>query len=423
MSEPRADAVAIASPRIAYLRRHLARSLERSAAALLGIPFLVFLGLELASSLTRREEVLVGQVLGVGAAAAIVCGAVAFALTRTLFATRGTIRCERNDLVIERSVCRTIPIADIEAGFIVPTRAAINVELHLKGGDVIDAQVASADDAATLLRAARVDVARQRCRIQLVDQNARLFMGLFVGGSLAYASTSALGALDQSLPGLGGVLVWACGLALASLLALRATKLPEVTIGTDGISFKRGFRETFVPFEELAEIRPNGLGILVRYRNGRTMTIFSPAGVGPERFEALLLRVREAMAARSQARQPSLELLDRRGRSVREWRVALAQLARRGASYRDVGLSIDDLEEVIRSPQATPERRLAAAVALRAASHPTATSLIRVAAAQCASQRLRFALEKIGDGDDDDLALAEGLGAAALVAQPGLPPG
>jgi hypothetical protein len=320
------------------------------------------------------------------------------------------IRCDRNDLVIERRFTRTIPLAEVEAGFVVPTRNATSVELHLKGGDVVDVRVASADDAAALLRAARVDVARQRCRIQLVDPDAQLFIGLFTAGSLAYCSTPALGLLAVMIQGVTAALVWASLLALVTLVALRATALPELTIGTDGISFKRGFRELFVPFEQLAEIRPAGLGILIRYRDGTTKTIFSPAGVGPERFEALLLRIREAMAARAQGNQPSLELLDRRGRSLREWREALAQVARRGTSYRDVGISIDDLETVIGSPDATPERRLAAAVALRAAAHPEARALIRVAAGQCASERLRFALEKVGEGDDDEMALAEALG-------------
>jgi hypothetical protein len=205
-------------------------------------------------------------------------------------------------------------------------------------------------------------------------------------------------------------ITWAGLLALACFIAVKATAQPEVTIGTDGLSIKRAFQETFVPFEELAEIRPAGLGLLVRYRSGRTFTIFSPAGVGPERFEALMLRIREVSAARVDGRQPALELLDRRGRSVPEWRAALADLGRRGTSYRAAGLSVEDLEAVIGSPDASPERRLAAAVALRAAAPRASASLIRVAASQCASQRLRVALEKVGDGEDDSAALSEALG-------------
>jgi hypothetical protein len=409
----------IASPRIAYLRRRVARTLERIAVASIGTPFLVFLGLELASSLTRAQEVFAGRALGVGAAAAILFGAVAVALDRSLFATAGVIRCDGDDLVIERRLRRTVPIAAIEAGFVVPTRRSTNVELHLTGGDVIDVRVADAAAAAALLRAARVDVGRQRCRIQLVDANARLVLGLAIAGGLAYMSAPTLTITSREIPILP-VLVLASLLALVMIVVVRATALPEVTIGTDGIAFKRGFRETFVPFEELAEIRPAGLGLLIRYRSGRTRTIFSPAGVGPERFEALLFRIREAMAARAQGRQPALELLDRRGRSVAAWRAALAELARRGTSYRDVGLSVDDLEAVIGSPDATAERRLAAAVALRAAAHPAATTLIRVAASQCASQRLRVALEKVGTGEDDDAALAEALGEGEIAAAPRL---
>ncbi|MEP7121052.1 MAG: hypothetical protein ABJE95_09090 [Byssovorax sp.] len=422
MSEP----ASIESPRIATLRRGLARKLERVAASAILIPFLFQVGWHFAAPRGIDAPAFADPALGLGALAAVVLGVAAFVFNRSWFAPRGVIRCDRNDLVIERGGLRRVPLAEVETGFVVPTRAGTSVELHLKGGDVIDVGVRAADEAAALLRSARVDVARQRCRIQLVDQNARLFIALFTAGALAYCSLPALGILAVLFRGDTGALVWACLLALSTVVALRGTALPELTIGTDGIAFKRGFRETFVPFEELVEIRPAGLGILVRTRDGRSRTIFSPAGVGPERFEALLLRIREAMAARAQGRQPALELLDRRGRSVREWRVALAEVARRGTSYRDVGISIDDLEAVIGSPDATPERRLAAAVALRAAAHPAATSLIRVAAAQCASQRLRVALEKVGEGDDDDLALAEALGddvAPPQRLQPGAPPG
>jgi hypothetical protein len=416
MSEPSPGS--IASPRIAYLRRGPARKLERIAAASILLPVFFQLAWHLATTTSISRVPFADQALGAGALTAIVCGIAAFFLNRSFFAPRGVIRCSSNDLVIERRIARTIPLADVEAGFVVPTRKATSVELHLKGGDVIDVRVADAAEAASLLRSARVDVARQRCRIQLVDQNARLFIGLFTAGSLAYCSIPALVFLAVLFPGQTAGLVWTCLLALSTVLALRATALPELTIGTDGISFKRGFWETFVAFEELAEIRPAGLGILIRYRDGRTRTIFSPAGVGPERFEALLLRVREAMAARAQVQQPALELLDRRGRSLREWRTALSEVARRGTSYRDIGISIDDLEAVIASADATPERRLGAAVALRAAAHPAATSLIRVAAAQCASQRLRVALEKVGEGKDDDMALAEVLGAEEIAATP-----
>lgn len=421
MSEPSSGP--FASPRIAYLRRGLARRLEWLAAAAIGIPFLFQLGWHFAAPAPMASTAFADAALGLGALGAMVLGITAFFLNRSFFAPRGVIRCDRNDLVIARRFSRTVPLADVEAGFVVPTRAATSVELHLKGGDVIDVRVADAAEAAALLRAARVDVARQRCRIQLVDQNARLFIGFATAGGLAYCSIPALGVLAVTIQGESASLVWASLLALVTLLVLRATALPELTIGTDGIAFKRGFRETFVAFEELAEIRPAGLGILIRYRDGRTKTIFSPAGVGPERFEALLLRIREAMAARAQGNQPALELLDRRGRSVSEWRAALAQVARRGTSYRDVGISIDDLETVIGSPDATPERRLAAAVALRAAAHPAAASLIRVAAAQCASQRLRIALEKVGDGDDDEMALAEALGVEKVAPLMHPPPG
>ena len=184
---------------------------------------------------------------------------------------------------------------------------------------------------------------------------------------------------------------------------------PDVTVGTDGLAFRRGFREQFVPFTHLEDIRVDGLGARLVLRDRRRLLLPSIAGVSHARIEALKLRIREALALRDGAPTQALQQLDRAGRSIPEWRASLAALARRGVDYRAAGLSAEDLEALLVSPDATPERRLAAAVALAASKHPAAPERIRIAAAQCASERLRVALEKVSEGDDDDAAIAEAL--------------
>src|SRR5262249_10580900 len=100
-----------------------------------------------------------------------------------------------------------------------------------------------------------------------------------------------------------------------------------------------------------------------------------------------------------------------------EWRSALGALARRGVDYRAAGLSPDDLSALLASPDATPERRLGAALALAASKHPAAPERIRIAAAQCASERLRVALESVTAGGDA-AATAEALAEEDETARP-----
>jgi hypothetical protein len=104
-----------------------------------------------------------------------------------------------------------------------------------------------------------------------------------------------------------------------------------------------------------------------------------------------------------------VERLDRGGRSLAAWRAALVDLARAGSSYRVAGLSPDDLAAVVGSPEAAVDRRIGAAIALRASGHPGAGERIRIAAERCASARVRAALQRVSEGAEEDEAVAEAL--------------
>jgi hypothetical protein len=154
-------------------------------------------------------------------------------------------------------------------------------------------------------------------------------------------------------------------------------------------------------------------------RGDKEKRLLSLCGADAGRVHSLDLRIREARAAHGGAHQPEqLELLDRKGRSVADWSRSLESLARAGSSYRAVGLSADDLEIIVTSPEVSPERRLGAALALRAAGHLAAPERIRVAAAQCASSRLRIALERVGEGAVDLEAISEALAETEVPEEP-----
>jgi hypothetical protein len=69
-------------------------------------------------------------------------------------------------------------------------------------------------------------------------------------------------------------------------------------------------------------------------------------------------------------------------------------------AYRGVHLARPTLEQVLEDPAAPAERRIGAALALRALDATYATR-VRVAAESCANELLRIALEKVADDDVD----------------------
>jgi hypothetical protein len=61
-------------------------------------------------------------------------------------------------------------------------------------------------------------------------------------------------------------------------------------------------------------------------------------------------------------------------------------------------VTLDDARAALTSPDASPEERVGAALALKAAGEPPAE--LRVAAEAFVEERLRVAVEAVADGDD-----------------------
>jgi hypothetical protein len=105
-------------------------------------------------------------------------------------------------------------------------------------------------------------------------------------------------------------------------------------------------------------------------------------------------RIADAMALTRHGGSPTVaELLDRGGRSLEAWRAALGRLLQRGAQYRSAAISDDDVLGVLEDPAARPALRIGAALALRESADPDARRRVRIAAAACADEETRAALE------------------------------
>src|SRR4051812_8922170 len=113
-------------------------------------------------------------------------GAAALA-RRDLFARAGALRREGGDLVVEQGTrVRRFPLASITGGIIVPERDRVSVELRLADGRQIDARVDDVPAAEGLLRELKVDVASQRCRVQIADRLAAMVVAMAAPLGIVY---------------------------------------------------------------------------------------------------------------------------------------------------------------------------------------------------------------------------------------------
>jgi hypothetical protein len=203
----------------------------------------------------------------------------------------------------------------------------------------------------------------------------------------------------------------------AGALAIRATRPADVVVGADGVTLRRALRKPrFIHFQDIAGVStPSPMALRIELTNGRTELIGSDA-LAPENLAALALRLREALASRAKGAMaaPKLELLARGGRDVARW-IRDLKRASTTTDYRSVPLSSDDLAHVLESPDAEPEQRIGAAVALRVADGDSAPQRIRVAAELCANDEVRGALEALAEGEAEDAAVERALRDARVV--------
>ncbi|MFT3763980.1 MAG: hypothetical protein QM820_00410 [Minicystis sp.] len=406
----------VESKGIAYVHRRVALALGALSAACLLIPIGMVIDQQVRPRVPEVPLTAILDAFGQASLAAAVFACLALVVRFVPLASRGAVDRVGEHLIVEThgpySRLRTL---SARAGYLVPAGRAVRAEIHLENGDLLHVDAPDNETAEGVLRVAGVDAAQLRARIEMTEPLARTYAFVLLATVLGFVGLPVLFPLVRAIPALIGGPLWLFGVLLAARIAAAFTSLPEITVGTDGVSWQRGPVRRFIPLSEIASVRSQGPRLDFDLIGGRTVTLWSLTGAAPARASALELRVREALAARcGEIVSGHLDLLDRRGRSVAEWSASLAGLARAGSSYRAVGLSPDDLAAIVVSPDVTPERRLGAALALHAAGDPAAPDRIRNAAAQCASGRLRIALERVGDGAIDQEAIDEALAETEL---------
>ena len=221
----------------------------------------------------------------------------------------------------------------------------------------------------------------------------------------------------QALPVWAPLLVLVGPPVLAGLLATLAFWGPSARLGEDGLFVGKPFRRRFIPLPVLDSFERSGDALVVRLRGGRAPIHLSFVGAAKQ-ISAAEARLARMIATAQERRARAFGVLERGGRTVTEWRSALATVLT-GGGFRDAAVSQDQIEDVLDDPAATVEQRIGAALALRAADRATAAGRIRVAAESSAHPRLRVALERVADDDDATSPIEEALEDATATQESG----
>jgi hypothetical protein len=252
--------------------------------------------------------------------------------------------------------------------------------------------------------------------VPLGDRRARanaLFKALLV---VCFGVAPYLGAVVLLVVGLPLSWVWAAWAVTALVLGIGTvhwTRPPEALIGADGVSIRERRVTRFFPLHRIATLRGDAHNLEIVFEDGKTHRIAVSIEMSPPRIEALAARVRAAIAARvgGPQRVETSPLLERHGRSLAAWRKQLRKLVIDARDYRHPSLSADDIAAVLDNAEAPIEQRIGAALALSAGADAEARPRIRVAAEACANEKVRVALASLVDGEGDDQAIEEALGA------------
>jgi hypothetical protein len=320
--------------------------------------------------------------------------------------------------------------ADIRRADVVPKddgTAFLRIERSLRAGGLVQLGLSSADEARRMLARLGQGPDRHAASFSVTAASTGWFLVRALILSLCVVSAIAggwvVGVVERGAPiAIAGVLALFVA-ALTIVMRLPST----VTVGADGVLIRGPRTRVFHPLSEIerAEVVEASstssvlVPIFVRLHltQGRTRDVVAAQWGGfTDRIDArarakaeasrLAERVNEAIAARAgESRATRARALARDSRPIATWIAALRAATARTQTFREEGLSVDELFEVVEDARATHEQRAAAAIALGPHLDDAGRARVRVAAETTAVPKLRVALE--ASLEEDDRALGE----------------
>jgi hypothetical protein len=305
---------------------------------------------------------------------------------------------------------RQVALADIEAGWL---EHPSEVRFRLRDRTVLAVTAPDVPTAEALLAAAGVGAEQRILSVPLASLASQSAGGVPIAVAgivllspvlLFMAAVLSLGLRDVlSQPSLAGMIamtgfaVFAAVLAVAMAAIVGSLRQREAVVGADGVTLRQGRRRTFVPYARMVGVAPYARGVRLQRADGPPVLLATarhsdasldgPLAAADTSDAALRQRVlvdRIGRAARASRRgSADLHELDRRGRSIAEWRVDVQALARAKTDYRSTGLTSADLADVVEDVVAPPEPK----------------QRVRVVIETCADEELRAALEQSAEAE------------------------
>lgn len=288
-------------------------------------------------------------------------------------------------------------LGHVVSGVMAPATGRVDVQLQLVGGDELSVWVRDEASADALLDLAGVGSERRRTRVTWAGLGRRIGSGA-VGFVVAFVATMAI-ALSLPRPFSVPALFLAF---LAPFLAAGASSRwfawRELEVAADGIAWCYYGRRTLVPLREIASVDVRGEGLVVGLVDGsdRRFSIGRP-GLA----EGLRRRVQDALSAAPRGRGNPAPF--RRGeQSFAQWVEQMQVILRKGSTHRERPVGMDDAVAVLEDPNAEPEARVGAAIALGQVDRPALAARVRVLTDNCVSPKLRVALDGASRGEVDE---------------------
>lgn len=312
---------------------------------------------------------------------------------------------------------------DVLDGWIEQIGAEPYLHVRLSGRRRLLIRPAQHSDAEAILGALGIGVDAQTARFPVISSAVKSgqgavyhLLGPWLGIPVLAMLAGGLGAFlargeleGAAMTGVGLVFAMALGMVFA-----RSVRRRQVIVGRDGFTIVHGKKRQFIGFEQVERVETEShegyRGALPRkrvqahLRDGETIELAcgSFAGDDPDMAGGLYRRLKLALDAYREARnsgEDTVALLERRGRSVKDWIAFLAKLVGEGGDYRAARLNAVHLAEVVEDVTAPVERRLGAAIALSGVdAKPELRKRVRIAANTCAHPNLRIALESASAG-------------------------
>ncbi len=182
-------------------------------------------------------------------------------------------------------------------------------------------------------------------------------------------------------------------------------------VGSDGLLLRRAVgKGRFIPYADVESIRVEKARLKVGLRDKSELKLLSKDDsretstpvVGARALASRIEQAKARAAARGEAGDVAGELV-RGDRDVGAWMASLRGLLDRPAEYRVAAVPRERLWSALEDVTQPAEIRAAAAAALRPRLAEDEKPRLRVAAAACASPKLRVALEAAEASDDEKL--------------------